>query len=516
MNISAHQIGLVWSLVALLLSIVLSMLSAANNGMDISWVYCVSYSPGLVGVLVGASVRAKMLTPRLAKRLTAFLYFAGALALGGRLSRLATDSIVSQDLAVFGRRILLAVLGTQLAVIGLLCLAIWVIKLPLVVVQLTVIGSLVSSLALGVHLVPFNVEFIVLVWFAAPVLTLGLTMASRRFTQARVWEQLEPLAALLGGLSLFFALISGIFATAFMAYAVFGDWLLDWNTSWPVVLGASVGTGLAVGVITYYLAYYFGVPAIKKWVFAQFQETWQEYLPQDGHDQRAAARASMEQRGICVAAPPAALEPAAGIGSPVSRKSSASSRGPAKKDLEAGVGKSLSCIRAEEAFGYPQIFILSLLLFLDGGILYAGISGPLLALVAPHLLPGMPFASMALWSGLLAAALPLGVLLLADAPLEAFTRRFYADMSASESFHMEFGTLLPCLAGLVFGVPVSAVQCKLNVLFLWMAWVRPGGLRASEGPIIRNTLLFWLLSGLLAATLPALLAWSVNQMITHY
>jgi phosphate/sulfate permease len=178
-------------------------------------------------------------------------------------------------------------------------------------------------------------------------------------------------------------------------------------------------------------------------------------------------------------------------------------------------GKSLSCIRTEEAFGYPQIFILSLLLFLDGGILYAGISGPLLALLAPNLIPGSPDLSRALWTSLLAASLPLGVLLLADGPLEASTLRFYGDLPASESFHMELGTLLPCLSGLIFGAPVSAVQCKLNVLFVWMWWVRPTGLRPADGPVIRNTFLFWLVSCVLAASLPALLAWSMNRL-AHY
>lgn len=469
-----------------------------------------------------------MLTPRLAKRLTAFLYFAGALALGGRLSGLAIESIVAQDLSLLGRRVLLAFLSTQLTVVGLLCVAIWLVKLPLVVIQLTVIGCLMAALALGVHLVPFNVEFIFLVWAAAPVLTLGLTTASRRYTKAFVWDQPEPLASLLAGLPFFFAGVFGLFTTAFMAYAIFGYWLAHLQTTWPVVLGASLGTGLVVGVAVYYFSYYFGAPAIKKWVFAQFQETWKEYLPQDGHDQRAAARASMEQRGICVATPVASASTSAlsSVASPpppdalpVSRKSSASSRLP-KKDLEAGssglnAGKSLSCIRAEEAFGYPQIFVLSLLLFLDGGILYAGISGPLLALVSPNLIPGSPDLSRWLWTALLSASLPLGVLLLADGPLEASSLRFYGDLTASESFHMELGTLLPCLSGLVFGAPVSAVQCKLAVLFIWMWWVRPTGLRPTDGPVIRNTMLFWLASCVLAASLPALLAWSMNRL-AHY
>lgn len=460
------------------------------------------YSHLIAGVLVGASVRAKMASPSLARRLTALLYLIGAFVLGSPLGWLANAIIVPNDLQNSPLQLSMAHVSSQVAAISMMLLSIFWMKLPLITSQVVIAGYLVALPVLRIHVVPFYLEFLAALWITAPIITMGLAYLSRRTVQKWVWDTSDPLSVLLAGLPTFFAIVLGAFTFVSMYWGIFFNWTRE-QVRLEIALGSSIGGALLVGLLTYSFSFYFGCPFIKKWVFAQFQQAWQEYIP-DEEDLKAAERTALEQRGVVVDTedPP----------SP-SRRSSVSSRN-STAGKNSSSDSSLSRIRAEEAFGYPQLFLLSLLLAVDGGIIYAVANGPLPAVLSQSLVPGMPDLSQWIWRVTCVISIPVGIMLFCSSTFERFIPRYYNDLTAAESFNMEIGCCFPAMMGLIFGAPISVSQCKLIALFIWQWWHQDPqrGLSPTARLVMRDTVLVWISSVLGCSAFSALFAFVLGKV----
>lgn len=420
-----------------------------------------------------------MLTPGLAKRFAALLYFCGALFLGAPLSTLMQTVLRGTGPVLT----LKAAIASQLAICGWLPMCVLLFKQPVAVTQFLVVGTVVAAVVLGQAVEWFPVQFLGLVWACAPLFAMLVSRLCSRALDRWVWSQEDPLAVVLHGLPYGLAGLVGVFSFTVLAFPLLQYWVPVPIPVWAVLLVA-LAAAAAIGAATYYFSYYFAVPSIKEWVFAQFQEAWQEYFPL-GDDTARAARASMEQKGVYVEAGRDLEQPAG------SRRAS----GLAKSSAE------LSRIRAEEAFGYPQLLALSFLLLVDGGLIASVVTGPLRAVAV---FPESGLMTSLAWTLLGALPLAIGVLALSRFSLEWTATRYYAQLSVPAAFSMELGALLPALFGLAMGAPISLGQAKLLAVFAWLLCGRPS--TAADRALVLWTVLAWVGGLLAAAGLPALFA----------
>ncbi len=417
-------------------------------------------------MLLGGLISVKMLTREKALRLASILYLLGGVVFGLPLTFCIQNALINLKL----KERLVTHITTQLSSIICLLIAVLWLRLPFGSASIPVLSLLLAPFAFLLEINQFYSGFPLFALLLSPVLAVGLWQGTKRMLDLKVWSQPDPLSQLLWFLPYIFSVLLGVFSLTFFVLVMFQHWI---NNELPIyaVLLICFGSSLVLSVIAYYISYYFGVPSIKKWVFAQFQEIWQEYLPIE-EERNFAARASMEQRGVFIQD----IETS-------STRSSIKARGDSN---------SLSRIRASEACGYPQLLIMTFLVMLDGGAMVAVIGGSIIKQISPLLLPGWP--SGAEWGScaVLSLSMAAGVLFLSKFTLDRFTPPFHSELTAPDALSMDIGILIPSLLSLIFGSPVGIIECKLAVLCSWMIMRQSHQRKETDKSTVARTGLVWL------------------------